>query len=173
MTHGRVLPAGATSAPCLIFIFPAIFYIRIVPVEDEPMNSRPKILVRLTLAEPTNHFNCWLIWRSKDNMSETFCSDYRHFQTISLVLFFFLTLFLFSPPGGLFCCSGLFLHGNESQLHNNRLDNRGRSICRRPLDAAWVCGQCWRKHYNLGGVTVQCCPPNPPPPTLPGVNIYS
>ncbi|XP_008317908.1 sodium-coupled neutral amino acid transporter 3 isoform X2 [Cynoglossus semilaevis] len=35
---------GATSAPCLIFIFPAIFYIRIVPVEDEPMNSRPKIL---------------------------------------------------------------------------------------------------------------------------------
>ncbi|KAM9859539.1 sodium-coupled neutral amino acid transporter 3 [Aulostomus maculatus] len=35
---------GATSAPCLIFIFPAIFYIRIVPKEDEPMTSTPKIL---------------------------------------------------------------------------------------------------------------------------------
>uniref|UniRef100_A0A8C3AHT0 Solute carrier family 38 member 3 n=1 Tax=Cyclopterus lumpus TaxID=8103 RepID=A0A8C3AHT0_CYCLU len=35
---------GATSAPCLIFIFPAVFYIRIVPKEDEPMNSVPKIL---------------------------------------------------------------------------------------------------------------------------------
>lgn len=37
---------GATSAPCLIFIFPAVFYIRIVPNEDEPMNSVPKITVR-------------------------------------------------------------------------------------------------------------------------------
>ncbi|KAJ8409359.1 hypothetical protein AAFF_G00235570 [Aldrovandia affinis] len=35
---------GATSAPCLIFIFPAIFYIRIVPNEEEPMHSTPKIL---------------------------------------------------------------------------------------------------------------------------------
>ncbi|XP_029287463.1 sodium-coupled neutral amino acid transporter 3 isoform X2 [Cottoperca gobio] len=35
---------GATSAPCLIFIFPAVFYIRIVPKEDEPMNSVPKIV---------------------------------------------------------------------------------------------------------------------------------
>uniref|UniRef100_A0A3B3Q5F2 Solute carrier family 38 member 3a n=1 Tax=Paramormyrops kingsleyae TaxID=1676925 RepID=A0A3B3Q5F2_9TELE len=35
---------GATSAPCLIFIFPAIFYIRIMPREDEPMRSAPKIL---------------------------------------------------------------------------------------------------------------------------------
>nr|XP_055039859.1 sodium-coupled neutral amino acid transporter 3a isoform X1 [Misgurnus anguillicaudatus]XP_055039861.1 sodium-coupled neutral amino acid transporter 3a isoform X1 [Misgurnus anguillicaudatus] len=35
---------GATSAPCLIFIFPAVFYIRIVPKEDEPMRSLPKIL---------------------------------------------------------------------------------------------------------------------------------
>uniref|UniRef100_A0A3P8PP19 Amino acid transporter transmembrane domain-containing protein n=1 Tax=Astatotilapia calliptera TaxID=8154 RepID=A0A3P8PP19_ASTCA len=35
---------GATSAPCLIFIFPAVFYIRIVPKEDEPMNSLPKIM---------------------------------------------------------------------------------------------------------------------------------
>ncbi|XP_077429702.1 sodium-coupled neutral amino acid transporter 3-like [Vanacampus margaritifer] len=35
---------GATSAPCLIFIFPAVFYIRIVPKESEPMSSVPKIL---------------------------------------------------------------------------------------------------------------------------------
>ncbi|XP_030063077.1 sodium-coupled neutral amino acid transporter 3 [Microcaecilia unicolor] len=35
---------GATSAPCLIFIFPAIFYIRIMPKDKEPMNSTPKIL---------------------------------------------------------------------------------------------------------------------------------
>uniref|UniRef100_A0A1A8GZQ7 Amino acid transporter transmembrane domain-containing protein n=1 Tax=Nothobranchius korthausae TaxID=1143690 RepID=A0A1A8GZQ7_9TELE len=35
---------GATSAPCLIFIFPAVFYIRIVPREDEPLTSVPKII---------------------------------------------------------------------------------------------------------------------------------
>ncbi|XP_072222899.1 sodium-coupled neutral amino acid transporter 3-like [Leuresthes tenuis] len=34
---------GATSAPSLIFILPAIFYIRIVPEDQEPMKSRPKI----------------------------------------------------------------------------------------------------------------------------------
>lgn len=35
---------GATSAPCLIFIFPAIFYFRIMPNEKEPARSTPKIL---------------------------------------------------------------------------------------------------------------------------------
>ncbi|MBZ3877346.1 Guanine nucleotide-binding protein G(i) subunit alpha-2 [Sciurus carolinensis] len=39
---------GATSAPCLIFIFPAIFYFRIIPTEKEPARSTPKILVRGT-----------------------------------------------------------------------------------------------------------------------------
>uniref|UniRef100_A0AAY4CT32 Amino acid transporter transmembrane domain-containing protein n=1 Tax=Denticeps clupeoides TaxID=299321 RepID=A0AAY4CT32_9TELE len=34
---------GATSAPSLIFILPGIFYIRIVPEEQEPMKSRNKI----------------------------------------------------------------------------------------------------------------------------------
>uniref|UniRef100_A0A8B9LP72 Solute carrier family 38 member 5b n=1 Tax=Astyanax mexicanus TaxID=7994 RepID=A0A8B9LP72_ASTMX len=34
---------GATSAPSLIFILPGLFYIRIVPKDQEPMNSRPKI----------------------------------------------------------------------------------------------------------------------------------
>ncbi|XP_043102425.1 sodium-coupled neutral amino acid transporter 5 [Puntigrus tetrazona] len=35
---------GATSAPSLIFILPGIFYIYIVPEEQEPLKSRPKIL---------------------------------------------------------------------------------------------------------------------------------
>ncbi|XP_070695300.1 sodium-coupled neutral amino acid transporter 3-like [Pempheris klunzingeri] len=34
---------GATSAPSLIFILPGIFYIRIVPEDQEPFWSRPKI----------------------------------------------------------------------------------------------------------------------------------
>ncbi|XP_068567744.1 sodium-coupled neutral amino acid transporter 3-like isoform X2 [Cebidichthys violaceus] len=34
---------GATSAPCLIFILPGIFYIRIVPEDQEAFRSRPKI----------------------------------------------------------------------------------------------------------------------------------
>uniref|UniRef100_A0A7N6BJW8 Solute carrier family 38 member 5a n=1 Tax=Anabas testudineus TaxID=64144 RepID=A0A7N6BJW8_ANATE len=34
---------GATSAPSLIFILPGIFYVRIVPKEQEPLLSRPKI----------------------------------------------------------------------------------------------------------------------------------
>ncbi|CAN9516015.1 unnamed protein product [Ophioblennius macclurei] len=34
---------GATSAPSLIFILPSIFYIRIIPEEQEPFRSRPKI----------------------------------------------------------------------------------------------------------------------------------
>nr|XP_057907026.1 sodium-coupled neutral amino acid transporter 3-like [Doryrhamphus excisus]XP_057907028.1 sodium-coupled neutral amino acid transporter 3-like [Doryrhamphus excisus] len=34
---------GATSAPSLIFILPGIFYIRIIPSEQEPFLSRPKI----------------------------------------------------------------------------------------------------------------------------------
>ncbi|XP_068602634.1 sodium-coupled neutral amino acid transporter 3-like [Brachionichthys hirsutus] len=34
---------GATSAPTLIFILPGTFYVRIVPVEQEPFLSRPKI----------------------------------------------------------------------------------------------------------------------------------
>ncbi|XP_047459595.1 sodium-coupled neutral amino acid transporter 3-like [Mugil cephalus] len=34
---------GATTAPTLIFILPGLFYIRIVPIDQEPMNSKPKI----------------------------------------------------------------------------------------------------------------------------------
>ncbi|XP_073326175.1 sodium-coupled neutral amino acid transporter 3-like [Pagrus major] len=35
---------GATSAPSLIFILPGIFYIRIIPEEQEPLLSRTKIM---------------------------------------------------------------------------------------------------------------------------------
>uniref|UniRef100_A0A8B9LGZ3 Solute carrier family 38 member 3 n=1 Tax=Astyanax mexicanus TaxID=7994 RepID=A0A8B9LGZ3_ASTMX len=38
---------GATSAPSLIFILPGIFYTRIVPEEQEPMKSPPKIMVNM------------------------------------------------------------------------------------------------------------------------------
>uniref|UniRef100_A0A671XWS6 Amino acid transporter transmembrane domain-containing protein n=1 Tax=Sparus aurata TaxID=8175 RepID=A0A671XWS6_SPAAU len=34
---------GATTAPSLIFILPGLFYIRIIPTNQEPMTSRPKI----------------------------------------------------------------------------------------------------------------------------------
>ncbi|XP_076022269.1 sodium-coupled neutral amino acid transporter 3-like [Genypterus blacodes] len=34
---------GATTAPSLIFILPGLFYIRIIPTDLEPMNTRPKI----------------------------------------------------------------------------------------------------------------------------------
>uniref|UniRef100_A0A8D3C5A5 Solute carrier family 38 member 5a n=1 Tax=Scophthalmus maximus TaxID=52904 RepID=A0A8D3C5A5_SCOMX len=40
-------PAGATSAPTLIFILPGVFYVRIVPEDQEPFLSRTKIQVRL------------------------------------------------------------------------------------------------------------------------------
>lgn len=36
---------GATTAPSLIFILPGLFYIRIIPANQEPLNSRPKIQV--------------------------------------------------------------------------------------------------------------------------------
>lgn len=50
LTFSRSLLPGATSAPCLIFIFPAVFYIRIVPKEDEPLRSAPKIMVSFCYA---------------------------------------------------------------------------------------------------------------------------
>uniref|UniRef100_A0A8B9RLW6 Solute carrier family 38 member 3 n=1 Tax=Astyanax mexicanus TaxID=7994 RepID=A0A8B9RLW6_ASTMX len=41
---------GATSAPSLIFILPGIFYTRIVPEEQEPMKSPPKIMAMMFAA---------------------------------------------------------------------------------------------------------------------------
>ncbi|CAJ0928688.1 unnamed protein product, partial [Ranitomeya imitator] len=53
---------GATSAPCLIFIFPAIFYIRIMPKDKEPTKSPPKILTSASL-HPA--FPCCLLCRPR------------------------------------------------------------------------------------------------------------
>uniref|UniRef100_A0A672ZLY4 Sodium-coupled neutral amino acid transporter 3-like n=1 Tax=Sphaeramia orbicularis TaxID=375764 RepID=A0A672ZLY4_9TELE len=50
---------GATSAPCLIFIFPAVFYIRIVPKEEEPLRSFPKILVGITSQQKILFSKCF------------------------------------------------------------------------------------------------------------------
>lgn len=41
---------GATSAPSLIFILPGIFYTRIIPEEQEPMKSPPKIMAMMFAA---------------------------------------------------------------------------------------------------------------------------
>lgn len=43
--RGPSLFLGATTAPSLIFILPGLFYIRIIPTDQEPMRSRPKIQV--------------------------------------------------------------------------------------------------------------------------------
>lgn len=51
---------GATSAPCLIFIFPAVFYIRIVPKEEEPSFSVPKILVSVLCCDVIDQ----MLWAS-------------------------------------------------------------------------------------------------------------
>lgn len=43
--HGPSVFLGATTAPSLIFILPGLFYIRIIPTDQEPLRSRPKIQV--------------------------------------------------------------------------------------------------------------------------------
>uniref|UniRef100_A0A8C1XMH6 Solute carrier family 38 member 3a n=1 Tax=Cyprinus carpio TaxID=7962 RepID=A0A8C1XMH6_CYPCA len=67
---------GATSAPCLIFIFPAVFYIRIVPKEEEPLRSAPKIITFLHNMHPIifleNISSC---------ISYFMCSNVRNFNT--------------------------------------------------------------------------------------------
>lgn len=108
--------SGATSAPCLIFIFPAIFYIRIVPKDKEPMSSTPKILVR------SLHPIYVLIGLLLNSEHPCCCAP-------------------FPPPGCLLCCAGHILHGHESELHHHRLVDGWRSCRRRPLEGAavWVC----------------------------------
>lgn len=130
---------GATSAPCLIFIFPAVFYIRIVPKDKEPMNSIPKILVRPWNLSTSIH--------SYVNLVIVLCdTDFfflsRHIcilEKLIIKLFLSLLCFLSSFSGCLFCCFGCVLHGDESEFHNHRLDNREWQCCRRPLDSASVC----------------------------------
>lgn len=118
--------SGATSAPCLIFIFPAIFYIRIVPKDREPLNSTPKILVR-----PSPHlppFMCWLG---------------RCCQTLSTRCACFAPPTL--PPGCLLCCPWPILYGDESEFHHHRLVDGRWSVRQRPLGGAALMSVCSRK----------------------------
>lgn len=86
---------GATTAPSLIFILPGLFYIRIIPSDEEPMTSRPKIQVGSGL---------WT--RSQQNQS--FCTD----------------LSLLGVSGCLFLSTGLHIHDHEPHIHRTRLDER-------------------------------------------------
>ncbi|MGH0136798.1 UNVERIFIED_CONTAM: hypothetical protein FKN15_062806 [Acipenser sinensis] len=74
---------GATSAPSLIFILPGIFYIRIVPEEQEPLKSRPKIqslastVVQLCMALPDSRDrwsqqHCGVVCFVKDNPKRSY-----------------------------------------------------------------------------------------------------
>uniref|UniRef100_A0A2K5EVG9 Solute carrier family 38 member 3 n=1 Tax=Aotus nancymaae TaxID=37293 RepID=A0A2K5EVG9_AOTNA len=85
---------GATSAPCLIFIFPAIFYFRIMPTEKEPARSTPKILVR----------GAWrpVDWYGAEGAALT--SD--------------LTL-TSDPAGPVFCRAWLLADDHELELHHH------------------------------------------------------
>lgn len=89
---------GATSAPSLIFILPGTFYIRIVPQEQEPLLSRPKIQV------PPNSSGWACIYLS-DNVLVNLCH------------------FTHPPPGHMLRCSGLHLHGHEFGVHHHWLGN--------------------------------------------------
>lgn len=106
---------GATSAPCLIFIFPAVFYIRIVPRDKEPMSSMPKILVRVFLPA------CCVREMSLFTLSP---------QPWALHV----------VPGRLFRRAGHFFHGDEPQLHHHRLDFRGWACSKGPLEGAPAAG---------------------------------
>lgn len=85
---------GATTAPSLIFILPGLFYIRIIPTDQEPMKSRPKIQV-----------SSWLT-------TLTSVTSRRTVGTKTHLCFL----------GGMFHSIRFHLHDHESDLHRNRLD---------------------------------------------------
>lgn len=100
--------AGATSAPCLIFIFPAIFYFRIIPTEREPAKSTPKILVRGS-------------WRLV-----AWCGA----EGAALPTHLTLTP---DPSGPLFRCAGPPADDHELEFHHHRLGVGDRPAWRKPL----------------------------------------
>lgn len=107
---GGSLPAlslsapGATSAPCLIFIFPAIFYIRIMPKDKEPLRSTPKILVSVR--------------GGRDRGRGSLGSSLTRFPV---------------PTGCLLCPARRALHGHELELHHHRLGHGRGEERRQPL----------------------------------------
>lgn len=109
---------GATTAPSLIFILPGLFYIRIIPANQEPLNSRPKIQVGTDVSRC--HTQRGQRWRSDD-------------EPTSVVTFELILLALFVPPGCMFHSSGLRLHDHEPDLHWTGLDQWTQGKPQRPL----------------------------------------
>lgn len=107
---------GATTAPSLIFILPGLFYIRIIPANQEPLNSRPKIQVGTDVSR----------WEGRGG-GQTMS------RRCSVVTFELMLPALFSPPGCMFHSSGLRLHDHEPDLHRAGLDQRTEAKPRRPL----------------------------------------
>lgn len=111
---------GATSAPCLIFIFPAVFYIRIVPKEEEPSFSVPKILVSVFIIcewiDKAQQRGRWKWWR--DSYDGCYGSE-------GCVWMDSCSLRLSLPlPGRLLRRHWLPVYDNEPQLHHHWLDYR-------------------------------------------------
>lgn len=113
---------GATSAPCLIFIFPAVFYIRIVPKEEEPSFSVPKILVSILCIIKVNRQR-----KAEEDKKLSQYVDWWMLQLRGLSMSRQTPVMSVRPlslPGCLLCWDWLPVYDNEPQLHHHRLDFR-------------------------------------------------
>lgn len=145
-THSSLPALGATSAPCLIFIFPAIFYIRISPKDKEPLRSTPKILVSprpppqaagtalLFLRgemgggdKGTGAREGWGLLGSQWGHSGPSCSPWGSGAVGSP------SPCALSPSGCLLRPPRGALHDHEPQLHHHRLGHRRGPEWRQPL----------------------------------------
>lgn len=106
---------GATSAPCLIFIFPAIFYIRIMPKDKEPLRSTPKILVSMGKANTDGN---------KDGGPGAGLGALSPWLSLTPCPV---------PAGCLLCPPWGALHDHELELHHHRLGHGGGEERRQPL----------------------------------------
>lgn len=119
---------GATSAPCLIFIFPAVFYIRIVPKEEEPSFSVPKILVSILCIRVNRQRKAER--KIKNDLKSLTYVDRWVLQLRGLLVGrqtpapAVMSVRPLSLPGCLFCWDWLPVYDNEPQLHHHRLDFR-------------------------------------------------
>lgn len=113
---------GATSAPCLIFIFPAVFYIRIVPKEEEPSFSVPKILVSILCISVNRQRT------AERKIKNDLRVDWGMLQLRGLFVGrqtpAVRSVRLLSLAGCLLCWDWLPVYDNEPQLHHHRLDFR-------------------------------------------------
>lgn len=104
---------GATTAPSLIFILPGLFYIRIIPTDQEPMKSRPKIQVGSN--EPD--------WELIEVQQST--------NTVIIVILHWCIRFGFS--GCVFHSAGFNIHDHQPDFHRNWLDERRKAKSWWPL----------------------------------------